>query len=348
MDKQFTAKSHYVPKFYLRYWSKDGTTVQVYRTVVKTKSDDLWKSYSIKSIPKIKDLYTSLSDNSDCDSLENWFNTKIEAPASVVIQNIINDKHLSKEQYDILIRYAAAQIVRTPKFYLKSEKFINDNFNDIASEGIKASEKQIENYTDKELLSALKRTNSNLDNQLCPIQAHLVTNTQSPYVKVEALTERKMWQYNITHLLTSTEKILHNHKWSIIKAPSGFNWATSDDPVLCLNYRDEKHYDFNGGWGRKNCDIIFPLTPDYLMFTEVGNRKTIKQFNLRTCLLIQQMIIEHAFLYVFSKDPIKGMCHFHPRKTDINLYNEKVGIWENWGDYQRNIERIWNNSLLKL
>lgn len=81
---------------------------------------------------------------------------------------------------------------------------------------------------------------------------------------------RGLWFWTMKHLLTSTLKILPKHKWSILEAPNGLPWFTSDDPAICLNFRSESDYDLGGGWNRTAGNILFPLSSRHLMFTEIG------------------------------------------------------------------------------
>ena len=72
------------------------------------------------------------------------------------------------------------------------------------------------------------------------------------------------------HTLTDTLKVLHGHKWAILKAPARLGWFTTDDPVIGLDFRSESHYDFGGGWNRARGNILFPLSPRHLVFTQIG------------------------------------------------------------------------------
>ena len=344
MEQQFTADCHYVPKFYIKNWSNDSKTVHVYRTVVKSKSDPLWSLNSIKSLPVIRNLYTSESYGVEYDDLEKWFNIEIEKPASVVLRKVTIGEHLSKSDYNILIRFLAAQIVRTPKFFLQHLERIKRELPSILNDTIQNMNKLLSFKSID--TSSLIHENNNINTDQLPIRAHFITDTQHPYLQIEALPGRKMWQYEIKWLMEHTEKVLHQHRWDIIKSAPNVNWATSDDPVICLNYKDEHHYDFNGGWGRKNGNIIFPLSPHHLMFTEIGNKPSTSKLNNNTYFssLMQKMIIEHAYLYVFAKEEIKMMYHFHPRKIDMGTYEKEIGAWKQWGELQHTLEKKWGEE----
>jgi hypothetical protein len=107
---------------------------------------------------------------------------------------------------------------------------------------------------------------------------------------------------------------LHRHKWTIFEAPARLNWFTSDDPVICLNYRSESDYDFNGGWGRERAKILFPLSPRHLMFTEIGTssypRRVPSRYRAR---LIRRMIAEHAHRSIYTQSEDNKVLQLRPR-----------------------------------
>ena len=41
---------------------------------------------------------------------------------------------------------------------------------------------------------------------------------------------------------------LLKHRWTILHAPPGISWPTSDNPLIKLNYQDSSNYDTEGGW----------------------------------------------------------------------------------------------------
>ena len=95
---------------------------------------------------------------------------------------------------------------------------------------------------------------------------------------MKVVVGRGLWFYTMKHTLTTTLKVLHNHKWTILEAPAGLGWFTSDDPVICLNFRSESDYDFDGGWNRARGNILFPLSSRYLMFTKSAPARIQAEF----------------------------------------------------------------------
>ena len=72
---QVTHDNHYVPQFYLKNWSMDGKTVQVYSVLVSNKAVPLWEEKSISRIASLNDLYTRVEGEMPIDDFETTFNT---------------------------------------------------------------------------------------------------------------------------------------------------------------------------------------------------------------------------------------------------------------------------------
>ena len=68
-------------------------------------------------------------------------------------------------------------------------------------------------------------------------------------LKGEIIAGRGLWLFSIRHSLRQTAKVLHQHKWTILRPPEGLSWFPGDDPVIRLNYYKRGKYDFRGGRG---------------------------------------------------------------------------------------------------
>src|SRR6185312_7980980 len=62
-------------------------------------------------------------------------------------------------------------------------------------------------------------------------------------LRVEAVAGRAMWLFQVRHSLSSIIHVLEGHRWTILRAPKGAMWLTSDDPVIRLNYHSPEKYD---------------------------------------------------------------------------------------------------------
>lgn len=105
--------NHYVPKLYLKQWSHDGF-IPTYRLLVPNEKYPLWKEQSLKGIAFHQHLYTYLAGQEETDEFEKWLDQEFENPAQEAIERVVNERSLSPEHWKKLLRFAAAQDVRTP------------------------------------------------------------------------------------------------------------------------------------------------------------------------------------------------------------------------------------------
>ena len=117
-------------------------------------------------------------------------------------------------------------------------------------------------------------------------------------------------------------------------------WFTSDDPVICLNFRSQSDYDFGGGWGRDRANILFPLSPSHLMFTEIGAssfpRRVPSRYHAR---LFRRIIAEHAHRRIYSLREDEKVPQLKPRVIDAAAFRRERALWESWYEDQTKAER---------
>ena len=151
---------------------------------------------------------------------------------------------------------------------------------------------------------------------------------------------RRLWLWQMRRLLTETLGRLPRQKWTILHAPNGMSWPTSDNPLIRLNFHSAQKYDFGGGWGVKNGDILIPLSPKHLLYTciETKVRPRGTTLDIKTARLIQKIIIEHADRYIFARVP----CDVHkvrPRFVCAETFKSELSVWQNWHVEQCEAER---------
>ena len=109
---------------------------------------------------------------------------------------------------------------------------------------------------------------------------------------------------------------------------------TSDDPVICLNYNSESDYNFDGGWGKQNSNILFPISPNKILYTQVGIKvKPRMNVGYKTSLLLKKMIIEHSYRKVISNFVDKDVVRIKQRYVSEGEYKKEKKMWE---DFQKN------------
>lgn len=329
--ENFKKDNHFVPKMYLRQWSEDGIRVHMYRLLVSSETVPLWKLSYIKGIARHEHLYTRIVGGAQSDEFERWIGEDFESPAATAIEMVAKGLRLSKDEWWNLVRFLAAQDVRTPARLIESLKRWHQTVPSM-----------IEDTTRRAILNIEKRKESKKDasrpppkySELLPIRVHVQPNENGVggALRVETDIGRGYWLFQMKHLLTKTANILHKHRWSMIIPPGDVEWITSDDPVIKLNFQAENQFDFGGGWDSQGSEILMPVSPKRLMYTRIGDRKLPREIfiDLDRAQLINRMIIRHAHRLIFATQPREDVSVFRPRKVDMAMVNDEKRQWSEW------------------
>lgn len=334
-DPNITHNNHYVPQFYLQSWSEDDLHLYQYSLLVPDSRIPYWKRNSIKYTAKWNDFYTRLVGDKEADDFEKWFNTEFETPAEPIIRKLIDDEIITTKESATLSRFIAAQHLRTPA---KAGKIIA-NLKELVPNIIKETHKRLN--TDP-IPKATSENSPELDS--FPLKVTFDKETKT--ITTGTVIGRSMYLYALKYLLTNTARVMDNYYWQVIDAADGISFPTSDDPVICLNYISENNYDFGGGWGRKHGNIIFPISPTKLLFTEIGSTQPALGLNRSPhwSQFFRKIIIEHAYRYVYAIKPQKGMLAVRPRMVDRTLYLEEQENLANWHHEQISAEQALKES----
>jgi len=173
------------------------------------------------------------------------------------------------------------------------------------------------------------------------IYKECVPGEEMGWIGVEVLNGRSMWLWKIRHVLEKTAKVLYNHKWTILRPPEGYTWFTSDNPVVRLNYLSYDNYNFNGGWGNPGTEIVFPLGPHHLLYTQIGKRPPMRGTRVSTAMaeMVQRIIAEHAHRYIFSEKLDDEVARLRPRIVDSAAFHYEKEHWDKWHYQQTEAER---------
>lgn len=265
-----TRDNHFVPQMYLKNFASATNEVYEYRILVSHSTVPVWKPVHVAGTGYQRNLYTRIVRGEEADDIEQWLNREFEAPASEPLQRVLENRELSPSDWELLTRFLASQIVRTPAFLIKNlprwnqmvPKVLDESLRDVKDRLRQAKERGQKIITD----------GSTHHMEYIPVRVERKDLPEEGKVQfaTRMVVGRGLWFYTMKHLLTSTLTVLQKHNWAILEAPSRLPWFTSDDPVICLNFRSETDYDFGGGWNRVRSNILFPLSSRHLMFTEIG------------------------------------------------------------------------------
>ncbi|MBK5299706.1 MULTISPECIES: DUF4238 domain-containing protein [Gammaproteobacteria] len=326
--QQLRVRNHYVPELYLKQWEHEGR-ISTYRLLVPHDSFPLWEELPLKSIAFRRHLYTSLIGQEETDEIERWLDREFESPAQEAISRVINEQRLTPDHWRHLVRFAVAQDVRTParlkEFLSRQKETLKPLMDKTLAQTVNKLERSV---NENQPLQVNEMVGAGEFPLKITIEKPPVGNWQ---VQAETMIGRGMWLWNIKHLLTSTLKRIPRQQWTVLHAPAGISWPTSDNPLIRLNYQDASNYDFGGGWGVKNTDILLPLSPKHLLHTSIGKRSWLRGTVLEEGMarILRKIIIQHADRYIFSLDP-SDVHLIRPRLVCSETYKGEEEAWQNW------------------
>lgn len=323
-------KHHFVPVHYLKNWLNSEGELFVYNLLVPNESVPIWKKSVPSKMGYRNHLYTVIKDDKESDEIETWLETDFETPAAPIIQKVIKNQRMSPKDWQILIRYAASQCSRTPAQYVKFSEWAERELKGIVTETVKAV---LEDFENGELNSDLPIKSKTQNNFNPKFNVSINTDeTEKSRIKVETVIGRDLWINQIRKVLTSTYEVLLRQKWTILKPPTGIKWVTSDNPAVRLSYESEQNYNFDGGWGVKNCEVLLPLSPDHLLYTRIGRKPSQRNhiIDLNIANKINRILIENAHLQIISQSELEGIETIRRRTVDLELYNHHQLNWKKW------------------
>jgi hypothetical protein len=228
-----------------RFADSEGNTFE-YRLLVSRQKVKQWRPVNISAVGYKRDLYTQSILGTEKDDIEKWLDHDFENPADLVLDKVQSDEELEASDWEILIKFLAAQIVRTPASFIEMQQLwdrimpavLQKSMSDVKEKLLRARD------TGKPPSNAEPR-----DRVEIPLRVHRedIPGEGIANITVEVLMGRTCWLNSVKHMATKTVKALLAHQWSILHAWSGMQFFTSDDPVVRLNYHSHSQYDFKGG-----------------------------------------------------------------------------------------------------
>jgi hypothetical protein len=340
--QQIAHDNHFVPRFYLKQWSNDGIHIWSYRVLVSHEKVPEWSNLPIRGVAYQRDLYTYYVNGEEVDDFEKWLSTEFEEPAQESITKVLKDNSLSALDWKCLAMYLGAQDVRTPLNYLESAERWEKTLPKLLQETLEKSVNKLKKMKNR---GESTQHPSTVDNQFFDkainIQIHPSSGSDSElgYIGAEIVVGRALWLESQKLLLTNTAKALQEHKWSIVYPAKGYQWFTCDHPVVKLNYYGDGKYDLKGGWGNKGANILMPISPRHLLFTQIGD-----EFPDRFTLTVEQtrkfqgFIAERSFRWIFAHKPLKIISKLRPRYVNAEAYNQETEQWKKWHKEQGQAE----------
>ena len=301
----------------------------------------MWKPSTTSGVGYRVHLYTRVVAGQESDDIETWLDREFERPAAEPLEKAISGCKLTPNDWKYLIRFVAAQIVRTPAYFIDNRRRWEADVPKLLGETLRQSVEKWEAATRAGIrLVAEKAPNS----EYLPLHISVEKNSGSPggTVKTTVLLNRDTWFFSMKHLLTvGAGRQLHDYRWTIVSPCEGASWFTSDDPVIRLNFYVNGAYDFKGGVGMPGAEILLPLSPTHLLYAQVGHkpppRGTI--MSPQHTAMIRRFIAEHAHRMIFAASPEQDIVDLRPRTVDEQRFREEEQMWQDWHAEQSAAER---------
>lgn len=335
-----TERNHYIPQLYLRQFTNDNGLIHAYRILVSKEQVPAWKTAHIAAVGYQRHLYTQAIFGGQSDAIEAWLERDFESPAAPVLRRAASDERLTRDDYTILARFTAAQIVRTPAFLVRNLP----RWRKQASAEIQKTVDKIPQFLRGEVQP--NTTGLSLDDQtkaFLPFRIikEPLADGKTVAVKLETAVGRGYWFFAMKHLLGNTWKRLAAHRWTILRSNPELPLFTSDDPVMLINFKSVDQFDFGGGWGSPGSEIILPISPTHALYTQIDRsvpqRGTL--LSIEHNIIMRNLIARHAHRYIFAREQDSGVTVFRPRHVDADAFEREKHEWAKWQVEQSAIER---------
>jgi hypothetical protein len=333
--------NHYVPCVYLKSFAGKGGRVETYRTLVSHPSVPLWRPQSMRGIAYYSHLYTRVTAHGETNEIEKWLSRDFETPAEDALQKVTSDAQLTPVDWNNLVRFLAAQDVRTPARFLENVVRWNTQIPGLLQEVVEDSANHLKEMKAGTGMARPNTSRGDYDYIPFRVTAKIDPGSEFGTLKSEVLIGRPLWLFSLKYALTNTINALHQHRWTILTPPAGLRWFTSDDPVIKLNFYGDGKYDFNGGWGNRGTEIILPLSPRHLLYTMVGERppRRGEMMARAHAEMVRRFIAEHAHRMIFAKSPDAEVVDLRPRMVNRDLFQAETEQRAEWHREQSTAER---------
>ncbi|MCE7055837.1 DUF4238 domain-containing protein [Algoriphagus sp. AGSA1] len=327
--KQITKDNHYLAQSYLKHWQSSKGKVWCYRTLVSHENIPTWNETHVEGTAFFTHLYSRIEKGSVSDEMEHWFGSEFESPVSAVLSKVLKNDILKPDDWRTLVKFLALHDLRTPARLFEYLERGSETTMGVMQNVIDNFPKDLDNFQKRE--NEATPIEENIYSFPFKVTPKVIEGEESVSLKIETDIGRASWLYTIQHQMRNTSTILNEHRWTILHSSFGQNWFTSDKPVMRLNYHKGK-YDFKGGWNSKGTEIIFPLSPQHLLYTKIGAKPPQRGTRLSAdkTSSINKLIVEHSFRNVYSKERNNEIGHLKARLVNLEQFNYEKEFWQKW------------------
>lgn len=323
--------NHFIPQMYQQGWSDDGKNIWEYKTLVHDDRYPSWQHRSITRTGVWKNLYVRVSDGSEQDDFEHMFHERFENPADVPLKKARNNERLSRNDWNALIRFICSQHVRTPGFFFSFRELNAQHASEALSEV--ASKLQDGNIQPKSDTGDSDSSYAKF-NELVPVSLTLSDyDDEHTGVKIETTLGKGAWLFSIQHHLREHSLLIEtlcSYKWSIVEAPAGVIWPTSDRPLVLGAVQQNGENSCVLGIKEANV-LLFPISSQKSIITCPGVKLPSRfTASAEEAKVFRELILKNAFLYVYSACEDQSIQSVRPRVVDSKeaaRIRDELGAW---------------------
>jgi hypothetical protein len=84
---------------------------------------------------------------------------------------------------------------------------------------------------------------------------------------------------------------------------------------------------------------MMPVSPRHLLYVKVGAKSKGRfAFSYEQTRLVQRLLVERAYRWVFARDPASWVAEVKPREVNEELFLAEQNAWSRWGADQAQAE----------
>lgn len=302
---------HFVPQSYLKGWEapqpEHRGKIWAYRRVVPTESHPEWMPIAIRSVAALPDLYP--------EELDRWLKDTVEDPAGEVLMRVRAGVDPTTRDWSILSRFAVAQDLRTLKSWMGFRARAGDRVKGV----IANLQKRFKNG------QGYPEGSYEVDSDAALVKVDVVATPEGKAeVGVSVGIGPRHWIRHGREMVEKYATGVEKHCWQVVRAAPGLEFPTSDHPVLRLAYQSDRNFSFDGGWLQNGVDLIMPLSPDMVMFTQVGRGAIGKQeFDVPQTQAIRRFLAQNSHRSIYMRTPAKRLGWMARRRVDAALFQSE-------------------------
>ena len=276
-------------------------------------------------------LYTHVERGEATDGVERWLAEEIDAPSAIVLDRIAREERLEPADWQVLLRFFAASRVRTIGHLARRQLQWEQEIPKLIESTVRKTVNRLEQGERLE-----RRSGHPLGGDLVepPIRVRVREHADGSggVLEAEILSGRKLFHAEMHRMITHTARHLRPHHWTILRAPRGEAWLTSDDPVIQAVISPERHVTFDAGWGVAGNYLMLPLSPRHLLFTRIGERPPLKYSVAERNVFdfAQRCTVAHAYRLIFGQSPQEWVAEGRPRRVDPMGIQREHNEWLKW------------------